>query len=260
MKTALKKILIILLSPINSKLGYVLKENSSKFNNQLSLTNKINLLGNFYNILKEIGFKPKHIVDVGANRGSWTREALKYFPDCYYTLVEPQRWMRDEIKDLLGSNKKITFHAVGAGEVSGRSKLTIHERDDSCTFRMTESEAYQRGFKQIDVPVVTLNEIISGSDTSPPDIIKIDAEGLDIEVLKGASNFFGITEVFLVESGVMNKSFSNDAKSVINFMDMKGYRLFDITDLNRPWETKVLWLLELVFIKKGGFIDSKSFI
>jgi hypothetical protein len=34
----------------------------------------------------------------------------------------------------------------------------------------------------------------------------------------------------------------------------KGYKLFEITDLNRPFENKVLWLVELMFIKKAGVL------
>ncbi len=41
-------------------------------------------------------------------------------------------------------------------------------------------------------------------------------------------------------------------------MDAKGYCLFDITDLNRPWEKPVLWLVELVFVRKGGRLDSMN--
>jgi hypothetical protein len=42
---------------------------------------------------------------------------------------------------------------------------------------------------------------------------------------------------------------------MVNYMDDKGYTLFEITDLNRPFKPNVLWLTELAFIKKGGIID-----
>ena len=64
----------------------------------------------------------------------------------------------------------------------------------------------------------------------------------------------------MVEVGIVNKTFNNSFLKMINLMDEAGYRLFDITDLNRPFNTNVLWLAELVFIRKNGFIDSKSFI
>lgn len=142
----------------------------------------------------------------------------------------------------------------------GSFLFTIVDRDDSCSFRYTKEEALEAGFKQLEIPVVTLNELLFESKISVPDIIKIDAEGLDIEVLKGASDFFGKTEIFMVEAGVVNKLFHNSFLELINFMNNKGYRLFEITDLNRPFDLKVLWLVELVFVKKGGFIDSQTII
>ena len=40
--------------------------------------------------IARIGLSPRHIVDVGANRGHWTRTALKVFPGCDVTMIEPQ--------------------------------------------------------------------------------------------------------------------------------------------------------------------------
>jgi hypothetical protein len=41
-------------------------------------------------------------------------------------------------------------------------------------------------------------------------------------------------------------------------MNEKGYSLFDLTDLNRPFSPQVLWLVELVFVKKDGFINNSK--
>jgi FkbM family methyltransferase len=214
------------------------------------------LLHNFYSILKQFQFYPKHIVDIGANHGTWTRETLRYFPDAHYTLIEPQEWLKPSFQDLLDSNSKITYHPVGAGSENGSFKFTIVDRDDSCSFRYTEEEAKENGYKQVDIPIITLNDLVKTNGLPIPDIVKIDAEGLDIEVLKGASDLFGKTEVFMVEAGVVIKEFDNSFLKMINFMDERGYRLFEITDLNRPFQLKVLWLVELVFVKKEGIIDS----
>ncbi|KQO20443.1 FkbM family methyltransferase [Flavobacterium sp. Leaf82] len=254
MRKKIKKVSKVLLK----NLGYTLNKVSTV--NTVDTNTKDFLLSNFYNTLKKINFEPKHIVDVGANHGTWSREALQYFPDAYYTLLEPQEWLKESFKDILEKNPKVQFHSVGAGEKKGSFLFTIVDRDDSCSFRYTKEEALEAGFKQIEIPVVTLNDLLFESEIPVPDIIKIDAEGLDIEVLKGASNFFGKTEIFMVEAGVVNKAFHNSFLELINFMDDKGYRLFEITDLNRPFELKILWLVELVFIKKGGFIDSQKII
>ena len=196
---------------------------------------KSNLLHNFYGILKAVQFKPNHIVDVGANRGDWTREALKEFPDCRFTLLEPQAHMKESIKDILESNSRVSFNAVGAGKQSGIFKFTIVDRHDSCSFVYSDEDVKKHGYKQVEVPVVTLNELITEQNLPVPDIIKIDAEGLDIDVLEGSSDFFGKTEIFMIEAGVVNKIFENSFLGVINFMDKKNYRLFEITDINREY-------------------------
>jgi len=227
---------------------------------QSNLLHKNYLLNTLFTNLKAAGFSPKHIVDVGANHGTWTREALKYFPDAYYTLIEPQNWLKPSFQDLLNTNKKITYHAVGAGSQSGSFKFTIVEQDHSCSFKYTEEEALKNDYKQVEIPIVTLNELLGANSKLPtPDIIKIDAEGLDIEVLKGASDFLGKTEVFMVEAGVVTKEYDNSILKVMKFMDGNGYRLFDITDLNRPFVLNILWMVELDFVRINGSIDSYKF-
>lgn len=239
------------------KRGFEIKKVSTQ--SPLSNANsKDFLLHNFYSILTQFQFYPKHIVDVGANHGTWTRETLRYFPDAHYTLIEPQEWLKPSFQDLLDSNSKITYYPVGAGSENGSFKFTIVDRDDSCSFRYTEEEAKENGFKQVDIPIITLNDLVKTNNLSIPDIVKIDAEGLDIEVLKGASDLFGKTEIFMVEAGVVIKEFENSFLKMITFMEERGYRLFEITDLNRPFQLKVLWLVELVFVKKGGIIDSHT--
>lgn len=246
LKKAIKRII--------SGTGYELRKKKAS---QQTDFHKDQLLIHFYTILKKFGFTPNHIVDVGANHGTWTREALHHFPDARFTLLEPQAWLKESLQDILDRNPKVQFHAVGAGEKQGSFQFTIVDRDDSCSFKYTAEEAAAKGYRQVEIPVVTLNGLLSENKLPTPDIIKIDAEGLDIEVLKGASDFFGKTEIFMVEAGVVNKLFDNSFLKIINFMDENGYRLFEITDMNRPFAPGVLWLVELVFVRKNGFIDSQ---
>ena len=254
MKKLIRDILTKILNPIIIRLGYVHWSNVTAEKN---IFDKNSLLEVFFRNIEGMGFTPKHIIDIGANHGTWTRETLKYFPHANYTLVEPQAWLKPSLQDLLDSNSKITFNPFGAGAKSGSFMFTIVDRDDSCSFRYTEEEAKAGGFKQVEIPIVTLNEIQQKYNSLPfPDMVKIDAEGLDIEVLDGASHLLGKTEVFLMEASVFCKEFDNTVLKMVKYMDDKGYNLFEITDLNRPVKPNVLWLVELAFVKKGGIVDS----
>lgn len=218
---------------------------------------KNDLLHKFYATMKALNFQPNFIVDIGANTGTWTREALKQFPDSSYLLIEPQERLSVNFQDLL-QNPKIKYLPAGVGDKNDILKFTILDRDDSCSFIYSEEEAAKMGYEQIEVPIKTLSSIIKDHNLGYPDIVKIDAEGLDLEVLDGASDLFGKTEVFMVEAAVQSKIYQNSLIRLINRMDEAGYELYDITDLNRPFDTPVLWLVEVVFVKKNGILTQHS--
>src|SRR6476646_2048802 len=165
----------------------------------------------FFALLKRFGFAPKHILDIGVNRGTWTREALKFFPEARYTLVEPQDYLKEHIRDLLNSGGKIQWVNAGASDRPGTAAFTISHRDDSGTFVLTEEQARSAGSRQIQVPVKTVNEIVASAGGGSPDMVKSDAEGLDLRVLAGASKLLGKTEIFLVEAVVCAGGYENTA-------------------------------------------------
>lgn len=214
------------------------------------------LNNNFFKLIEAAGIKPSHIIDVGANHGEWTRMALNYFPDAHYTMIEPQEELNQHYIDILTSSKIKVFN-LGLGRQNGIFKFTIADSDDASTFRLSEADAKKSGLKQIDVEVKSLDNFINDQNLTIPDIIKIDAEGLDLDVLNGASNIFGVTEVILVEAAVMARGLDNTVDKIVEFMKYKNYKLFDILDLNRPIDSdkKFLILIELAFIKNEGIVD-----
>ncbi|MEO8209798.1 MAG: FkbM family methyltransferase [bacterium] len=52
------------------------------------------------------------------------------------------------------------------------------------------------------LPIVTLNSVCEKYSLPIPEIVKIDAEGLDLEVVKGAQNLIGKTEVFFFGNSI----------------------------------------------------------
>jgi FkbM family methyltransferase len=205
----------------------------------------------FFSLLQRLGFAPKHIVDVGANRGNWTRTAIKHFPYAHYTLVEPQDYLKKHIQDLLDGGYQIEWMHAGAGATSGTMPMSISSRDDSSTFIITDRHGQATGSQRTTVAVKTLNEIVAASGAPPPEMVKIDAEGFDLEVLAGASGLLGKTELFLVEAMVCG-NYENSVAEVVKFMAGAGYRLIDITDFNRSPKHGVLWVTELAFLRNGS--------
>jgi len=202
----------------------------------------------FFSVIRGFGFAPKHILDIGANRGQWTRTAIQYFPDAQYTLVEPRADLKAHVQDLIDSGHMIRWINAGAGDKSGVVAFTLAHRDDSGSFAVSVEQAQELGFPQAMVEVKTLNEIVALSDAAVPEMVKIDAEGFDLKVLCGATDLFGKTDIFLVEVTLVG-GWDNSLIAVIEKLASLGYRPLDITDLNRSPKNGLLWLVEIAFVK-----------
>ena len=175
--------------------------------------------------------------------------AINYFPHADYTLVEPQNELKSYVKDLVDRGFRLHWTNAGASDQPGLLPLHILGPDESSTFLQvprTESES----IRQVQVPMRTVNEIVVSSGLPTPEIVKIDAEGLDLKVLAGASDLFGKTEIFFAEASIGQFDFENTALAVIQAMAEAGYRFIDITHINRSPRHGVLWLCEFAFLAK----------
>jgi FkbM family methyltransferase len=199
-----------------------------------------------FDVLRRFGFSPKHIVDIGAHHGSWTRAVLRFFPEANYTLLEPQDWLKIHIQDLLAGGRNIRWINAGASDISGTLPFYISRRDDSSTFvTATESPLPATATK-----VWSLDDLLVEYNLPVPELVKIDAEGFDLKVLRGAKTLLGKTDVFLVEAAVLC-TYENSIAATIRLMVENDYRLIDITDINRSPKDNVLWLTELAFLRNG---------
>jgi FkbM family methyltransferase len=207
--------------------------------------------GMFFTLVKRHGFAPRRVLDVGANRGNWTREALQHFPAAEFLLVEPQDGLQAHIADLLAAGAPIRWINAGASDRAGTLALTIAPRDDSSSFVLTPEQARAAGYPQVEVPVRTINEIVASTGGAIPEMVKIDAEGFDLKALAGASDLFGTTDIFFIEAAVCATGIPNTMAAVVAAMDAAGYKMIDITDINRSPKHGVLWLCELAFMRNG---------
>lgn len=208
-------------------------------------------LTHFFPLLRESGFSPSSVWDVGANRGDWSRAAVRYFAKADYTLIEPQDHLKNCVEDLVAAGHKIRWINAGASDQPGTFPLRIFAKDQSSSF-LDNAEGDEVPVRTIEVPVRTLDEIQASFSLPVPELLKIDAEGYDLKVLRGASNFVGQTEIILIEVAIGELRFENSVHRVLSVMDGLGYRLLDVTDLLRTRAEGLLWMCEFAFIRKSS--------
>jgi FkbM family methyltransferase len=169
-------------------------------------------VGVLFSMLKRFGFSPKHIVDVGANHGYWTRTSLQYFPEAQYTLLEPQKELMVHVQDLVASGQAIRWINAGASDKSGTLPFFLARRDDSSSFVEAAASSVS-----IPMQVWSLDDLLVKYELPVPELVKIDAEGFDLKVMQGAKTLLGKTEVFLLEASVLCP-YENSVAAVVQFM------------------------------------------
>jgi len=202
------------------------------------------------------GFRPKLIMDVGANRGDWSREALEVFPDAMFVLVEPQSEMAPHLQRFCSETPKSRWLQVGAADFEGELQLAVAPDTVSSSFRVSQEEAERYHWKPRTVPVRTLDSICRELG-SMPDIVKLDVEGYEDKVLAGAKTLVGEVEIFLLELTLFGvKSAAMRFDEYVSLMNELGYQFYDVSGFQRRPYDGALAICEIAFARADGTLRS----
>lgn len=153
-----------------------------------------------------IGNKEKPILlDIGANVGMWSKLALQVNPNAKIFSFEPQRKSFAKLKEITG----ISAYNVGCG--STHTKLTLYDRADTplqthSSFCKGVIDHLNKGMIQEKCDIITMDWFIQEHKLPKIDLMKIDVEGFELEVLKGAINSLkkGLISAIQFEFNAMN--------------------------------------------------------
>lgn len=159
---------------------------------------------NDYNSIDPDIFKGlKIFIDVGANLGLISACAKANSPNCQVFCFEALR-NNSEICKL--NNPEATVENMAVGSKSGSIKLLV----DNSGFM---ASSLKFGYDQIEqiVNVVTLDEYFGKLGLNEIDLIKIDVEGMEVEVIKGGEKTIRSTNRVVAElhSDELVKEFSS---------------------------------------------------
>jgi FkbM family methyltransferase len=144
--------------------------------------------------IKEILTKvqPKLCVDIGANNGDYSLEILKS-TNAQVIAFEPLPTAFDLLKkNLLEFATRIQFEHMGVG--AKEEELVINYNPNATSHasfsREVEEISYLDNQHKISVPVVSLDWYFEKYKIQEVDLVKIDVEGFESEVFKGAVKVF----------------------------------------------------------------------
>jgi FkbM family methyltransferase len=195
------------------------------------------------------GLEVGTIIDVGVADG--TLELYRNFPDANLLLVEPVEEFRPAIEAILRRYKgQVCFAA--AGDQPGIVNLAIGN-GLADAHNAHARGAGGRGSRP--VPVRRVDSLVAELRMPGPYLLKVDVEGCEPAVVRGAVGILPETEVVILETGFDDSDGREMAfRDVVNLMGDLGYEVYDMFSGWIREGDGVLVGCDTAFVKRDGYL------
>ena len=205
--------------------------------------------------VREAGFMPATIIDVGAAFGSFSRTCHAVYPQAQYLLIEPLEEYIPSLTKLVSDIPGASFEICVAAKEDKPVILNVHhDLVGSSLYREVEEGTGVNGVRR-KVRALTLDRLVIERKALPPYFIKIDVQGAELDVLAGGKTTLSQAEFVLLEVSLFQ--FFQDGPllfDVVAYMKSKGFVPYDILGLQyRPLD-RALSQVDIAFVKETGLL------
>jgi len=200
-------------------------------------------------ILKQKGYYPDTILDIGAHHGNWTNSIRQIYNDSKFYLFEGIEY--SQLNQFHNDKNVKVYNAILNDKIEYINWYQMKNTGDSM-FR--EKTSIFKNCEIIKRKTVDLNTIISTNNLfkeSKKILIKIDCQGAEIPILKGSTSILEKTDFIILEIplfGQYNEGVPNFLEH-IKFMDSIGFVTYDI--INNHYINNFNMQVDVLFINKN---------
>jgi hypothetical protein len=184
---------------------------------------------NCYQSIKD--YSEPVIFDIGANIGTFTTWMSKAFPKGKVYSFEPQRQVFQMLSGNAAINNLYNVYTYNIGLGKENTKVEFEEpnyfeKNDFGTFSLVENVISQTTNNKIVVQINTLDWFVEYYNIPKVHLLKIDVEGMDLDVLIGGQNTIKKHfPIIFIEHSDNRKSIIDEIK---NFLDTFEYEYHTI--------------------------------
>lgn len=151
-----------------------------------------------------MGLKPKSILDIGAHYGQFSKSASLVFPSADIYAFEPLNSCYGKLCGLKNFVKNFECYNTAIGDIDGETVMNRSSRDYSSSL-LTMSKLHKKAFPETGVVVsekIKISKLDSwraGKKIERPLLMKIDVQGYEDFVLRGAGETIEETDFIICE-------------------------------------------------------------
>lgn len=178
------------------------------------------------------------ILDVGANHGDFALACQTVCPASRIHLFEPLPQLFDDLDRLAQSTQgKWTIHRCALGAEAGSAEIEVPLSDDAVGTLAGFTDSYRAvnpasaQTRKVACEIRPLDKVDLGLNaTEMIDLLKIDVEGFEFEVMKGAMETLRRTRNLVVEVSLLRHSDADrpPVPDMLSLLRSQGFRLRQI--------------------------------
>jgi len=205
--------------------------------------------------LKANGFAPRTVIDVGAFIGEWSQAVHAVFPKAHFLMVDGNPENKESLARTAGelSDAEILIALLGP---ESRKEVTFHVRK---TGSSVLPDLTSFGHKPITLPMVRLDDAIRDRACPEPFLLKLDVQGFELEVLRGAAETLQHAEVVVLEASLLPFNQGSPLfAEVIAFMAESGFLAYDFCGQFRRETDYALFQTDVVFVRAESALRARK--
>lgn len=180
------------------------------------------------------------VFDVGANIGQSARSFRTNLQDAKIYCFEPVGATYRQLEGRLRGDDNVEIFRLALGAESGPGTMVLEGISEMYFLRRASGMA--AGNAPVEqVTVETLDHFCQGNGIERINYLKIDTEGADLDVLKGAEDMLRQQQVDVIEAecGMNGRNKRHvGLEALTSFLEDKNYLLFGIYEQVNEWPTR----------------------
>jgi FkbM family methyltransferase len=206
-----------------------------------------------FSFWKSKGLNPTVIYDIGANEGAWTREMKKVFPTAHYEEFEANKQHRRP-----GLNN-VLLTDVEKDTAYYKLPESRHDMNSGASMYLEMSDHFAPG-KYITETLhgIPLETYVEQNHLPPPDFLKMDVQGAELDILRGATSLLPNVKYAVLESCIHQWNLGAPrSDELIAFMAEHGFEILDF--VGHQYVGGYLLYVDILFAKRSENLRCMTF-